>query len=402
MKILIVSQYFWPESFRITDLALELVKRGHEVSILTGKPNYPQGKFYKGYGFFSHAKDIYKGIIIHRVPLFPRGKGNGFQLFLNYSSFVFFSCLHVLFHRRKYDVSLTFAISPIIQVYAALLHKKLYKSSAFLWLQDLWPESVSAAGKINNQLVMNLLNKMVIHIYNKVDKILVQSKPFIISIKEKGISEKKTGYLPNWAEDLFLTDSAINDIRYKNLIPKGFIVMFAGNIGESQDFESILKAAEITKNITAIKWVIIGDGRKKGWVENEIIKSGLQDTVKLMGRYPVEDMPAFFVHADLMLLTLKNEKIFSMTIPSKLQSYMAFGKPVVGMLDGIGANLIAEADCGYTCPAANYLALSKNIIRAFEEDKKILLEKGLNGKRYYEKNFAKDVVIENIINFFQE
>jgi glycosyltransferase involved in cell wall biosynthesis len=297
---------------------------------------------------------------------------------------------------------LTFAISPITQAYPALLHKKLYKSRAFLWLQDLWPESVSTAGKMNNRFVLSLLDKMVSNIYKKADKILVQSKTFIVSIKEKGIQENKIAYIPNWAEDLFLNGSIIDKDRYRNVIPHGFIIMFAGNIGEAQDFESILKAAETTKDIAGIQWVIIGDGRKKGWVENEIVRLGLQGSVKLMGRYPVEEMPDFFVHADIMLLTLKDEKNFSMTIPSKLQSYMAFGKPIMGMLNGIGRKLILEADCGYTCSAGNCDAFSKNILAALKEDRKILSEKGQNGKRYYEKNFAKDIIIENIINIFQE
>lgn len=402
MKILIVCQYFWPESFRVTDLALDLLKRGHQVEVLTGKPNYPHGKFYEGYGFFSHSKDVYKGITIHRVPLFPRRKSTGFQLSLNYLSFVVFSCLYVLFHRQKYDVSLTFALSPIIQAYPALLHKKLYKSKAFLWVQDLWPESVTAAGNVNNKHIIRILNKIVTHIYRNTDKILVQSKSFIPSVEEKGVDKNKIRYVPNWAEDLFTENLTVDKNRYKNILPEGFIVMFAGNIGEAQDFESIVKAAELTKGIPDIKWVFVGDGRKKEYVEKKIKKLKLQDTIKLLGRYPVEDMPDFFIHADVMLITLKKEQIFSMTIPSKLQSYMAYGKPIVGMLDGIGADLIIDANCGSVVPSANYEELSRNVVRLFHEDKKTLAEKGKNGKKYYETNFSKHRVIASLINIFQE
>lgn len=235
MKILLVSQYFWPETFRVNDLAQELVLRGNKVTVLTGKPNYPQGAIYKGYSFWGYKKEYYKGIELIRVPLIPRGKGSGLRLALNYLSFVLFSCLYILFHKRKFDVSLTFAISPITQVYAALLHKKLFGSRAYLWVQDLWPESVSAAGKMNSGLVYRMLTKMVQSIYQKVDGICIQSEAFSQSILQKGDYKHKISYIPNWAEDLFTDDSLINKEHFKSLIPDGFVVMFAGNIGEAQD-----------------------------------------------------------------------------------------------------------------------------------------------------------------------
>ncbi len=403
MKILIVSQYFWPENFKINDLALDLVNRGYDVEVLTGKPNYPQGKFYAGYSFFSHSRDVYNGIKINRVPLCTRRNGTGLQLAFNFISFAFFSCLYILFHRKKYDISLTYAISPITQVYAALLHKKIHKSKTFLWVQDLWPESVTSASKLDNKVIIKLLSKMVKHIYNSSDRILVQSKSFISSITERGIDEKKIDYIPNWAEDLFIDNTAINKNRYKYLIPNGFIIMFAGNIGEAQDFESIIKAAEKTKYRTDIKWIILGDGRKREWVEDKIKHLNLQDTVKLLGRYPLEDMPDFFIHADVMLLTLKDEEIFSKTIPSKLQTYMAFGKPVIGMLNGVGLNIISEADCGYIGAASDYNKLAENVILAYnDQSSDALLRKGKNGKAFYAENFSKAIIIDHLIAIFQK
>ncbi len=402
MKILIVSQYFWPENFRINDLAVDLLKRGHEVSVLTGKPNYPQGRIYKGYGFFSHASDNYEGIKIYRVPLIPRGNGTGLKLSLNYVSFVLFSCIFILLHRKKYDVTFTFAVSPITQAYPAILHKKLFGSKACIWLQDLWPESVSAAGKINSPIVLKCLNKMVRHIYKHSDKILVQSEAFIPSVEGKGVTKKQLRYVPYWAEDLFSNTSNIFKEKHQHIMPDGFKVMHAGNIGEAQDFDSIIKAANITRQIPEIKWIIVGDGRKKSWVENEIIRLGLQETLFLLGRFPLEDMPSFFVHADVMLLTLKKEDIFSMTIPSKIQSYMAFGKPIAGMLNGIGAEVIRSADCGYICNAADYVSLANNVMNAYHQEKHVLSQKGENGKQFYNQHFSKDVIINNLINIFQE
>jgi len=401
MKILIVSQYFWPEEFRINDLAVDLVKRGHVV-VLTGKPNYPKGKIYEGYGFLSHTKDSYHGVEIFRVPLIPRGSGSGLRLAINYVSFILAASLFVLCHRKKYDVSFTFAISPITQAYPALLHKRIFKSKACVWVQDLWPESVTAAGKMSSNNVMKCLDRMVRNIYDRTDKVLVQSEAFIQSIHEKGVMDSKIKYMPNWAEDLYCDNSNVVNEKYQHLIPTGFRIMFAGNIGEAQDFESIVKAAELTKQYPEIKWVIVGDGRKKSWAEREVAQLGLQNNVVFLGRFSVEDMPNFFCHADLMLVTLKDEDIFSMTIPGKVQSYMAFGKPIVGMLNGIGAKVIQEADCGYISNAGDYISLAQNVIDSYLAKSDILNKKGNNGKLYYNQYFSKEVIIDNLLDTFQE
>lgn len=401
MRILLVSQYFWPETFRINDLAQELVTRGHAVTVLTGKPNYPQGVIYENYSFWGYKKESYKGAEVIRVPLLPRGKGSGIRLALNYLSYVFFSCLYVLFHKKRYDVSLTFAISPITQVYPALLHKKIFGSRAFLWVQDLWPESVVAAGKVKSGIIYWLLNRMVRSIYSKVDGICIQSEAFKQSILDKGRYEHKISYIPNWAEDLFTDHSLINKQRFESKLPSGFIVMFAGNMGEAQDFESILQAAVCTRMHKDIKWVIVGDGRKKEFVKKQVEELDLCDTVFLLGRYPVEDMPNLFIHADVMLVSLKDTAIFSLTIPSKIQSYMAFGKPIVSMINGIGNEIITKANCGYTATAGDFNSLAENVIQLSEIDKSILSTKGECGKRYYQECFSKKRIIDCLEETFQ-
>lgn len=400
MKILIVSQYFWPETFRINDLVIELVKRGYDVEILTGKPNYPSGKFFKGYHFFSRHNETLHGARIHRVPLMPRGSGSGVRLAMNYLSFVFFASLHILFKPKKYDITITFAISPITQVFPALLHKRLMKSKSLLWLQDLWPESVSAASGIESEFVINLLEKMVRYIYKRTDKIMIQSESFKENVLKYSDDSTKIEYLPNWAEDLYL-DSQVDTTKYRSLLPDGFKIVFAGNIGESQDFESILHAARQLNHINKnIKFVIVGDGRKKSWVENEIQKYHLQETVFLVGRFPIEEMPHFFVHADLMLMTLMNKHIFSLTIPSKIQSYMAFGKPIIGMLNGIGNQIIQDAQCGYACEAGDYNQLCADILLAYNAEKQILENYGQNARVYYEEYFSKRKVVDHLVSLF--
>lgn len=401
MKILIVTQYFWPEEFRVNDLAVDLVKRGHHVTVLTGNPNYPKGKFHKGYGF-KYSMEDFCGVKIYRVPVIPRGTSTGFQLAMNYMSFAINGSLFALFLRKKFDVCLAFALSPITSVYPALIHKFLYKTKVNIWVQDLWPESVSAAGNIKSPMATNYLTKMVKHIYSSTNKVLVQSEAFFPSVIEKGVTPHQLRYVPNWAEDLFFNSSNTPKSKYNDIIPEGFKVMFAGNMGEAQDFESIIQAAERTRHYLDIKWIIIGDGRKKSWVEIEINRLGLEETVFLLGRFPMKEMPSFFVHADIMLLSLKDEDIFSMTIPSKVQSYMAFGKPIAGMLNGIGAKVIKDADCGYIADAADHKSLARNIIKAYHQQSQFLTDMGLKGKDYYAHNFSKKVIIDNLVKIFQE
>lgn len=397
-NILIISQYFWPETFRINDLAIELQKKGYQIEVLTGIPNYPKGKIYSGYHFCLNRIQYLNGIKIYRVPVIPRGNGNSIRLILNYFSYVVFSSLFIMFSRKKFDYTFTFAVSPITQAIPAILHKSLYKSKSIIWVQDLWPESVSSAGKISSKIILKYIKKLVKYIYIKADFILIQSQAFSNHILEICNVEDKIKYLPYWAEDIFLTKKISADESIYKLIPKGFKIMFAGNIGEAQDFESIIKAAEITKKYSEIKWIIVGDGRKKRWLENAVITKGLEDTVIILGRFPIETMPDFFYMADIMLLTLKDEKIFSLTIPSKIQSYMAFGKPIISMLNGVGANIINDADCGYSVHAGDSEKLAEAAIDAYNESSSALQLKGNNAKKYYDSNFSKELLITRLLN----
>lgn len=267
-----------------------------------------------------------------------------------------------------------------------------------MWVQDLWPESVSAASNIKNPKIIKLIGKMVKHIYDKCDVLMVQSKKFSESIMEKGAYSDKLVYVPNWAEDVF-ANSPSDFEKYKSIIPDGFIVMFAGNIGEAQDFNSIIQAAKLTRDDKSIKWVIVGDGRYRKNVEDQVISNDLCDTVILLGRYPVDEMPNFFIHADVMLVTLKDEYIFSLTIPSKTQAYMSFGKPIATMINGVGNEIINEARCGLCANAGDYNQLARNVISLSRLSDDELKRMGRNAKEYYREEFAKSKVIDIIENY---
>lgn len=395
MKILIVTQYFYPENFKSNDMAFELQKRGHDVTVLTGIPNYPEGEIYDGYGFFKKRHEIINDVKIIRALLLPRGKGGGIRLFLNYFSWAFFASLKArkLSASQKFDAVIVHEPSPITQFYPALTVKKHQKTPVYFWVMDLWPESLEIAGGVKNKMILNFFTKMVQYFYRESEKILITSKGFRKSILEKGDFNNKIEYFPNWAEDTISS----GDLNYPiPEIPEGFKVMFAGNIGEAQDMENIMNAALKLKEKENIKFILVGDGRKMPFVQDFIKEHNLQETVYTLGRFPVEAMASFFNQADLLLVSLKDDPIFNLTVPAKVQAYMSSGKPIMAMLNGEGSENIKEAECGFTVPAGDSEKLAYEIETASQKSKEELDKMGMNGKTFYEKNFRMEECISNL------
>lgn len=399
MKILLATQYFYPENFKSNDVAFELVKRGHEVTVLTGLPNYPKGKIYDGYGIFKKRKEVLNGVKVIRTLVIPRGKGGGLMLALNYFSWAFFASVRAFFHAmfHKYDAVIVHETSPITQGFPALVVKGMQSIPIYFWVLDLWPESLQSAGGINNKYVLGFFEAITKLMYRKSKKILMSSNGFSKSILAKGDFSEKLVYFPNWAENLFNNK---NEAEVPEL-PKGFVVMFAGNIGEAQDFEHVMQATLLLKDEKDIKFVFIGDGRRKQWVDNFISENSLQETVYAPGRFPIDMMPAFFSKADVLLLSLKDDYIFSLTAPAKLQAYMASKKPVVAMIDGEARNLISESGCGYSGPACDYKALAENIRKMKALSASELEAMANNGYKYYEKYFTLDICMDHLCELLE-
>lgn len=395
MKILIVTQYYYPETFKSSDLSFELQKRGHDVTVLAGIPNYPEGKIYQDYGFFKNRKQIVNGVKIIRSLLLPRGNGGGIRLFLNYYSFAFFASIKAFFLglNHKYDAVIVHEPSPITQFYPALLLKKLWKTPVYFWVMDLWPESLSIAGGVKNKFVLGYYESVVKNFYKNSEKILITSKGFRKSINEKGDFDSKIVYFPNWAEDTISEGDKNYEIPE---LPEGFKVMFAGNIGEAQDLDNIMNAALELKNHKNIKFILVGDGRKMPFVKEFVEEHHLQDTVHLAGRFPVEAMASFFNKADAMLVTLKDDPIFNLTVPAKVQAYMSASKPIIAMLNGEGAENIIEANCGFAVNAGDYKSLAETILKASNLPKSELENMGENSRKFYEENFKMSECISNL------
>ena len=395
MNILIITQYFYPENFKSNDLAFELKNRGHNVTVLTGLPNYPEGKIFEGYGFFKNRKQIINGVKVIRSLLLPRGKGGGIRFFVNYYSFAFFASIKAFFLGldNHFEAIIVHEPSPITQYYPALLINKLWKTPVYFWVMDLWPESLSSAGGIKNKIILNYYTKVVKSFYKNSEKLLITSKGFRNSINEKGNFDDKVIYFPNWAEDSISEGNKDFPIP---LMPDGFKVMFAGNIGEAQDLDNIMKAALQLKENKNIKFILVGEGRKMQFVKNFVEENKLDDTVLIMGRFPVEAMSSFFDKADAMLVTLKDNPIFNLTVPAKLQAYMSASKPIIAMLNGEGAENIISANCGFTVAAGDYSSLAKTILTASQLSHSELQRLGNNSRKYYEENFKLSTSISNL------
>ena len=394
-KILICTNHFYPETFRCNDVAFELASRGYDVTVLTAIPDYPKGEYYDGYGIFRRRCETVNGVKVIRGFIIPRGKGGGIRLMFNYLSFFISSIMISLFLGlfRKYDKVLIHETSPVMIGVPAVIVKKVQKIPLFFWVLDLWPESLQAAGGINNNKVLGAFEKLTTWIYKNSDKILISSKGFEQSIVKKGNFVNKILYFPNWADKALevKTDYQIPEM------PLGFRVMFAGNMGEAQDFEHIMEAAKYLKNNKDIHFIFVGDGRKRSWVENYRDENQLQDTVHWVGRHPVETMPAFFEQADVMLMTLKDVSIFSLTAPAKLQAYMSAGKPVLAMMNGEGPRIIKEASCGCSVPASDSRALADTILKLSKMPESELQQLGQNGKAYQQIHFDLDKSINHLV-----
>jgi colanic acid biosynthesis glycosyl transferase WcaI len=394
MRLLIVSQYFWPENFRINDLANELANRGHEVTVLSGLPNYPGGSVFKEFLDNPTAFSTFQNIEIVRVPLIPRGRGS-VRLLLNYLSFSINACLLGPWRLRshKFDVVLTCQLSPVTVGLPGAFLAWIKNAQMAMWVLDLWPDTLKAVGVVKSPQLLSGVGKLVSFIYRRCDLILAQSQSFIPKIKKSAGESIPVVYFPSWAEDVFKRHQTIPAPEVPDRAGS-FSVMFAGNVGEAQDFECILSAATLLKQHSHIRWLIVGDGRMSEWVASQIALRGLGDQVILLGRYPVERMPDFFAKADAMLVTLADQEIFAMTIPGKLQSYLAAGMPVIAALNGEGADVIRLAKAGLTCPAGNAVELASVVREMSELTKSERQSMGKNGLKFSQQAFDRKMIVD--------
>jgi glycosyltransferase involved in cell wall biosynthesis len=403
MRILVLTQYFWPENFRINDVVAGLAERGHSITVYTSLPNYPGGSFFTGYGLLGPFRQTYRGAGVRRVPLIPRGRGGALRLALNYASHALFATLLAPWVARgRFDAILVFEPSPMTIGIPARALRSLKRSPVLFWVQDLWPESLSATGAVRNAAALAALERLVRWIYRGCDRVLVQSEAFVASVCARGVPRSRIAYLPNSAEDFYrrLAPNP-NDAEAREL-PAGFRVMYAGNIGAAQDFGTILSAAELLRAEPSIHWVALGDGRMRRWVEEEVTRRGLRASFHLLGSRPPESMARYFAHADVLLATLARQPIFAYTIPSKIQSYLACGKPIIAALEGEGGRIIRESNAGWAVPPENPKALADAVLTAFHSSRPELDAMGRRGEAYFRQHFEREKLLTRLEELIRE
>lgn len=393
MKILVLCQYFYPEQFRVNDICFELANEGHEVTVITGLPNYPSGRVESEYKWFRKRKEVINGVKVIRSWLIGRGRGTK-RLALNYISFAISATLKSLFINKEFDVILVYQLSPITMALPGILLKKLTRKPLILYCHDLWPESIVAAGISQNSKTYNVLLKLSQWIYQRADEVFVSSRSFEEYLSNTlGVTRKIT-YLPVYAETVYENTKEVKNSK------ETLDLLFAGNIGEMQSVETIIKAANELKDKSFINWHIIGDGSSRRKCE-ELAKQMKLDNVIFYGHHTISEMPSFYELADAFLITLKADKIISYTLPNKVQSYMAAGKPIIGAIDGETKRVINEAQCGLCCAAEDYKELA-NIVKDFSNLKSRYSWYSQNARKYYDDNFPKEIFMYRLNNLLQD
>jgi glycosyltransferase involved in cell wall biosynthesis len=398
--ILVIAQYFYPEQFRINDICTEWVKRGYKVTVITGIPNYPQGKYYNGYGLFKKRKEMYNDIEIIRIPLIPRGN-NAIMLALNYLSFVVSGFFWSMFTRIKADYVFIFEVSPMTQALPGVWYAEKKKIPCYLYVQDLWPENVEIITGITNKTIIGAIGKVVDYIYARCTKIFTTSNSFAKSIEKRGVLTEKIEYWPQYAEDFYqpLQKMSIHEIPNDD----AFNITFAGNIGNAQGLDILPKTAALLKEKKLnrkVRFNIIGDGRYKETLVEMVDLNNVSDMFSFIPRQPATRIAEFMAASDAAFMCLTDSPLFAMTIPAKLQSYMACGVPIIASAEGETNQIINEAKAGVCGPAGDFQKLAENIIELLSKPQDQLNKLGNNARDYYDKNFNKNELLNRMDRYF--
>ncbi|MNK52161.1 putative glycosyl transferase [compost metagenome] len=403
LRVLVVTQYFWPENMRINDLVRDFTEKGHSVTVLTGLPNYPEGKVFDEFQSAPERFNDYFDARIVRVPMLARGKSS-ISLVLNYLSFFTSASVVGAYKLRgeQFDAAFVYAVSPIMAAIPALVIGRLKKTPVFVWVLDLWPETLRAVGVLKKPALLSMVGKVVSWIYNRADYLLLQSHGFFENIQKyctKDIAPQRLVYFPSWAEDDFSASEHLSSTLLER-DDTVFTVVFAGNLGEAQDLPAVLDAAQELADKVSVRWVIVGDGRMSDWLIQQVQSRGLGN-VLLLGRHPLEEMPALFACADALLVSLKTNDVFEKTIPGKVQAYLASGRPLLGMINGEAARVIGESGAGLTCASGDAKGLADITLSLAKADASQLTAMGESGRRYYLNNYSKSFLLARLEELFR-
>ena len=401
MRVLVLSQYYWPESFRINEVVESLQCAGCDVTVLTGQPNYPQGEVFAGYnaaGFGTQQHEA--GYSIYRVPLVPRGRGGARGLVANYLSFVLSASVlgPWLLRKQRFDVIFVYAPSPIIQAIPAVWLAFIKRAKLVTWVQDLWPQSLEATGFVRSRRVLTMVDVLVRWIYRRCDLLLVQSQAFIPPVQAMA-GKTPVQYHPNPGELAFSQRQPLGVPAL--LMEPGFNVVFAGNLGTVQALGTVLDAAELLRPQADVRMVLVGSGSRSEWLQQEVLRRQLNN-VQFAGRFVPEAMPGILGQASALLVSLVRSPIMRQTVPSKVQAYLAAGKPIIASLDGEGTRVLEESGAGVSCPAEDAAALAEAVLRLRAMPSDELQRMGEAGLVYYKQHFDPTALATRLVQLFSE
>ncbi len=394
-RILIYTNHFYPEQFKINEIVHWLSSEKYHIRVVTGLPNYPSGEIFKNY------KNIYNSNVqINRLFLVPRGSGSKFLIIINYLTY-FISCLfftlYIALFKKKYDVIFVHHTSPILIAIPPIIYSLFHNPKKILWDLDIWPESLRAVNVIKSKFIITIIQYIVKIIYSNYKVILVSSKSLIDIVAKR--FNGRIIHFPNWADSTIEKNMIKKNYEIK-LDKNKFNIMYTGNIGEAQDFKSLIQTIELVEE--KIHWTFVGDGRFKNDFKKLLIQKKLQNKITFIDQVKIEKLPTIISKANALFLSLKNDDIFSKTVPAKLQTYMALGKPIIGVLKGEGADIITESKCGIVESKYDYVELAKKI-NSFANNLEVyhnLL--GNNGKSFYQKNYSSIKRKDEILKLINE
>jgi glycosyltransferase involved in cell wall biosynthesis len=392
-RLTIISQYFYPEEFRINDLAFEWVKRGYEVTVITGIPNYPKGSFFSGYGWFRKNKDVIQGVNVIRLPIQPRRNGLIF-LSLNYLSFVMSGYFWAKFSKLQSDVVFINEVSPMTQALPGIWFAKRRKIPSILYVQDLWPENVKATLKSNDSILTRYLGRLTKRIFENTDTILTTSSSFVDNIVARGILKDKVYYWPQYAEDFYQPMPMDNH--------SGTRIMFTGNIGQAQGLDLLVEVAKEIPEDSNIVFVLVGHGRNKELLMKSVRDNNVQHRFEFVDAVLPTDVPKLLATADAGYVGFNQNTIFEMTIPAKLQSYLACGMPIIASASGEVQSIVTKNNLGFVSAPGDAKGLLHNIIHfslLSKEEKEVMSN---NAKIYQETHFAKQQLLDEMDVFLKD
>ena len=400
MRVLILTQYYYPETFKSTEIGEELVRRGHQVDVLAGIPNYPDGVYYKGYSLLKKRQETINGVRIYRCFQSPRGKkSSSIGLSLNFISFVISATLWVLFFfawRKKYDAIITHEPSPITQIIPAIILGKIRNTHVYSWILDIWPDSmVSSIGEKRARFLKPILSRVTEWVYRNSKLILVSSKGMMELVNRNHDYSDKLVYFPNWCDDIL--SLPVEDCEK---LPEGFKIMMAGNLNDGIGVDALVYLTDSLKDLKDLWFVFVGGGTREQYLRDAFKEKGINNVV-MTGRLPFKIMPALYRQADAMLITLKETKLphLRATVPLRIQSYMSAGKPILGMADGSSMNVINASGSGFCAPAGDVDSLASHIREVVMNSRKEFAAKGANARHFYEKYYQMKRCISNLEHY---